>query len=50
MTSLVILEALLNDDLLTEKLNRKAFVLKKLSIYSKTRVALREKLDPITQH
>ena len=43
MTSLVTLKVLSNDVLLTEKMKSKTFVLKKLSVYSKFRVAL---LDP----
>ena len=43
MTSLVTLQALSNDDLLIEK---KKYCITKLSVSSKTRVAL---LDPITK-
>ena len=46
MTSRVTLQALPNDDLLIGKIKSKTFVLKNLSVYSKTRVAL---LDPITE-
>ena len=41
--SLVMLQVLSNDVLLTEKIKSKIFVLKKLSVYSKFWVAL---LDP----
>ena len=46
MTSLVTLQAPSNYILLFEKIKSKTFVLQKLSVYSRTRVAL---LDPDTE-
>ena len=47
MTSLATLQALSNDALLMiEKIKSKTFVLKKLSVYSKSRIA---RLDPDTE-